>query len=162
MKRSVNDLINQKGLRFFPTVSPDAQLIEALVVLEQTRSGAVLVTKNNQLCGIFSEKDFAKASIYHAVDLSSKVQLAMTSKVYYVEPSFNLEECLYVMSKVHIRHLPVLDKGKPIALISMRHIVEVLIQDKENQIRDLTTYITGFGSVAHLRSEKEIPIYSTL
>lgn len=67
------------------------------------------------------------------------------------------------MSKMYIRHLPILDKGQPIALVSMRHIMEVLVEDKETQIRDLTSYITGsFSSIDTIGNYKriqDIPVY---
>lgn len=164
MKRSVKDLTGQRGRLSYTSVSPDTTVFEALNILETAKSSALLVTENNQLVGIFSEKDFAQASMKQGIQLSAKVCSAMTSKVYYVEPAFTLEECLHVMSKVHVRHLPVLEDGRPIALISMRHIMEVLIEDKEAQIRELTTYITGSGSHVGFTSEKQnqkVPIYST-
>jgi CBS domain-containing protein len=164
MKRLVKDLIRQRGLLSYKSVSPKTAVLEALNILETTKSSALLVTENNQLVGIFSEKDFALASMKHGIQLSAKVCSAMTSKVYYVEPAFTLEECLQVMLKIHVRHLPVLEDGRPIALISMRHIMEVLIEDKEAQIRELTTYITGSGVHVGFTSEKQnqkVPIYST-
>ncbi len=146
MKRLVKDLIKQKGLHTFASVSPSTSIFEALNVLDKTKSSALLVIENSELRGVFSEKDFALASMRQDIQLFSKVKSAMTSKVYYVEPSVSLEECLLVMSKVHVRYLPVIENGKPVALISMRHIMEVLIEDKEYQIRELTTYITGMVS----------------
>ena len=162
MKRSVRDLIRQKGLQTFASVSPESSIFEALNVLENTKSSAVLVLRNGILRGIFSEKDFARASMKKGIQLSASVQSAMTSKVYYVEPNFNLEECLQVMTKVHVRHLPVIEDGRPIALLSMRHIMEVLVEDKEEHIRHLTTYILGGSFIIESANEQKtahVPIY---
>lgn len=165
MKRSVQELINQKRLHNFSSVSPDASVHEALIVLENTNSSALLVLKNNTLVGIFSEKNFAKAALNGHVDLNIKVKSVMTSKVYFVKPQFTLEECLQVMSHAHVRHLPVLDGNTPIALLSMRHIMEVLVQDKEAEIKNLTTYITGSGFTqidpTNNQTKKSVPIYHT-
>lgn len=165
MKRHVKDLINKRGLQNFATVRPDSSISDALNVLLTTNCSAVLVVKNNRLKGIFSEKDFAKASLKSGSILSDKVESTMTSKVYYAEPNFTLEECLQIMTKVHVRHLPVMDKDTPIAMLSMRHIMEALVDDKENQIRELTTYITGSSAVFEFDQEKtnysKIPIYSS-
>lgn len=164
MKRLVRDLIHQKGLGAFSSVEPSTSLFEALSVLDSKKCSALLVIESGKLQGIFSEKDFAKASLAKNIQLSADVGSVMTSKVYYVEPTFNLEECLQLMSKVHVRHLPVLESGRPIALVSMRHIMEVLIDDKEAQIRDLTTYITGTSLVAiepNQKMQNKVPIYYT-
>jgi signal-transduction protein with cAMP-binding, CBS, and nucleotidyltransferase domain len=67
------------------------------------------------------------------------------------------------MTKIQIRHLPIIEEGKPIALVSMRHIMEVLIEDKERQIRDLTTYITGSSLTNENQNEEKtdkIPVYN--
>lgn len=164
MKRLVLDLIHQKGLSAFTSVKPSTSLFEALSVLDSNKCSALLVIENGRLQGIFSEKDFTKASLVKNIHLSAEVGSFMTSKVYYVEPTFNLEECLQLMSKVHVRHLPVLENGRPIALVSMRHIMEVLINDKEAQIRELTTYITGTSLADTEQSQKmqnKVPIYYT-
>lgn len=164
MKRLVRDLIRQKGLHAFASVAPKSSIFEALNVLERTKCSAVLVITDTRLQGIFSEKDFARACIKRGIQLSSSVESVMTSKVYYVEPTFTLEDCLQVMSKVHVRHLPVVEDGKPIAFLSMRHIMEILVEDKEAQIRELTTYITGsYQIVASTQDQNrsQVSIYHT-
>ncbi|MBK7892070.1 MAG: CBS domain-containing protein [Bdellovibrionales bacterium] len=143
MKRRVRDLIGQKGLGAFWSVAPSVSVAEALTILEASNCSAILVVENGRLRGIFSEKDFARASLSKGIRLTDCVGTIMSTKVYYVEPTFSLEECLQVMSKVHVRHLPVIEHGRPIALVSMRHVMEVLVDDKEAKIRELVTYITG-------------------
>jgi CBS domain-containing protein len=166
MKRKVSELIRQQSLQDFATVRPDAKISEALAVLLMTRSSALLVVKNGRLKGVFSEKDFAKASLTKGYVLSDPVESVMTSRIYYAEPTFTLEECLHIMTKVHVRHLPVLDRDTPIAMLSMRHIMEALVADQENQIRDLTSYITGPCTILDFdqskRNPSRIPIYSPL
>lgn len=165
MKRQVKDLIEQRGLRDFTSVRPESSISEALEVLMATNSSAVLVLKNGRLKGIFTEKDFARNILKNEATPSDRVERVMTSEVYYAEPSFTLEECLQIMSKVHVRHLPVMDKGQPIAILSMRHIMEALVADKENQIRDLTTYISGPSAVLEIDRNKmnfdKVPVYSS-
>lgn len=165
MKRRVKDLIIQRGLNEFPALRPEDTIFEALNLLLTKNCSALLVTKNNRLQGILSEKDYTKSSIRKNTALSDNVGTIMTTKVYYAEPNFTLEECLQIMSKVHIRHLPVIDQGIPIALLSMRHIMEALVDDKENQIRELTKYITGSSIQWNHEQSKvnlnQIPIYSS-
>lgn len=164
MKRLVRDLIRQKGLYNLVSVASNASIFEALSILETTNSSAILVTENDKLVGIFSEKDFTRAAKRKNAQLSANVESVMTKKVYYVEPSFTLEECLQVMSKFHIRHLPVIENGRPVALLSMRHIMEVLVEDKDMQIRELTTYIVGTDNLAQqneIQKNSNVPIYFT-
>lgn len=143
MNRTVRKLMEQRGLTTFAWVSPEASVYDALYTLQSSNSSALLVISKNRIEGIFSEKDFARASLKKATPLSTKVRNVMTEKVYYVEPEFTLEDCLNIMSMVHVRHLPVLESGRPIGLVSMRHIMEALVEDKKTKIRELTSYITG-------------------
>ena len=161
MKRSVKDLIQQRNLHKFMSVTPDVTLFEALKILDQNKLSALLVIENDKFCGIFSEKDFVRNCISKGIQLFEPVSTVMTTEVYYVEPTFNLEECLQIMSKFHIRHLPVLENGKPISLISMRHIMEVLVDDKDIHIRELTTYITGTSPIL-TNSFKSTPVKAPL
>jgi signal-transduction protein with cAMP-binding, CBS, and nucleotidyltransferase domain len=166
MKRLVRDLIRQKkGLSSFAQVKPEASIFEALTILENSKSSAILVIKDKKLMGIFSERDFARATINKGMPLSASVASAMTPEVYYVDPCFTLEECLHVMSNLHVRHLPVIENGEPIALLSMRHIMQILVDDKESQIRDLTTYITGSSQIVEAtelqRNPKVLVHFST-
>lgn len=153
MKRSVGDLIRQKGLKTFCSASREHSIFEALAILHKNQSSALLVVEDGKLHGIFSEKDFTRACITKGIPLYAKVDSVMTARVYYVDPTFTVEQCLQIMSKVHVRHLPVLENGTPIALISMRHIMEVLVEDKEMLIRDLTSYITGCSMVELLPNQ---------
>lgn len=143
MKRSVREIIQKKSLGFFASINPNNSIYEALRVLEYTKVSALLVLDNDQVKGVFSEKDFARSVLQKKVHLTDPVSTVMTSEVLYVEPNFTLQECLELMTKAHIRHLPVIENSKPIAMLSMRHIMELLVEEKENQIRDLTQYITG-------------------
>lgn len=157
MKRPVRDLICQKGLKAFTMISPFTPIREALEILNLKKCSALLVV-DKMLQGIFSEKDFSRASLDRDFSINDEVQKVMTTKVYYVEPSFSLEECLQVMTAAHVRHLPVLENGMPMALVSMRHIMEVLVEEKEEQIRHLMNYITGYN-VSTRRDTSKVPLY---
>lgn len=154
MKRTVFELLKQIDQQQVVTVPPHASVFEALLTLERKSCSALLVVENDHLQGIFSEKDFARATVYKGVQLTEKVTSLMTTKIYYAEPGFTLDECLQVMTANHIRHLPVLDNKRPIALLSMRHIMEALVSDQEAQIRDLTAYITGSSASVDSNSKK--------
>lgn len=162
MKRLVSDLIQQKGLGTYRSVTPRTSISEALETMFEENCSAILVMDQGKLKGIFSEKDFAWAAIIRNSKLTDPVSTAMTSKIYYAEPTFTLEECLQMMFKVHVRHLPVLDGEKPLALLSMRHIMEVLVDEKETHIRQLTSYITGNAASEPFKYQtykSKVPVY---
>lgn len=163
MKRLVRHLIKQKGLDKGSSIGPQQTAVEALNLLQATNTSATLVMDQGNLCGIFSEKDFTRAILKGFTPDFTKVSEIMTRRVYFAEPDFTLEDCLQIMTKVHVRHIPVLENGSPIALLSMRHIMEALVEEKEDQIRDLTTYITGSQAFISFDSSrltaKIIPIY---
>ena len=146
MKRKVIDLIESKKLRSFVSVSPQHTVQYTLEILSKYKLSAIMVIQGQHLKGIFSYKDLAKALLQYNFSLSAPVEYYMTTKIYYALSHFTLEECLQIMTKAHVRHLPVIQGHQPISLISMRHIMEILVKDKDDQIRDLTNYITGGSS----------------
>lgn len=162
MKRTVFELLRQINQQQIVTVSSQASVYEALLTLERKSCSALLVVENDRLQGIFSEKDFARATVYKGIQLTEKVTSLMTTKIYYAEPSFTLEECLQIMTSNHIRHLPILDNKRPIAILSMRHIMEAFVADQQAQIRDLTVYITGSSASVDsnwTKSNVRTPVY---
>jgi CBS domain-containing protein len=114
-----------------------------LATLVRLNVGALVVLKDSKPVGIFSERDLLKwTNQWGGVDLSRAVDHFMSSTIVYVTPSYRIEECLAIMSNRHIRHLPVIDeKGMVVALLSMRHIMEALIDDKQFLINELMRYV---------------------
>lgn len=145
MKKKVRELIKQRGLNRFPQIREEDTVKEALNAFKENRCGAVLVMQGERLVGLYAERDFAKASLESdgGLKLDSKVRNTMTRKIVYVTPEYHLDECLAVMAKMDVRDLPVMENGRPIALLSVRHIMETLIEDQEYMIDQLVKYITG-------------------
>ncbi len=145
MQRTVRELIKHKGMNFVPTVQFGESVQTALEKLDYYDSGVLLVMKMGRIIGIFSERDFARAAIdFDGRNiLKSRVESIMGQNVIFVTDDYRLDECMAVMSSNKIRHLPVLQDGHPIALLSMRHIMEALIEDKEFLIDELTKYVMG-------------------
>jgi CBS domain-containing protein len=145
MKRTVRDLMRQKDISRIPYVDRQSTVEDALLALEEYDSGALLVVGNGKPVGIFSERDFARMALENngLVPLNQPVSLLMSRKVVYVTPEYRLEECMAIMSSHKFRHLLVLEHEEPLALLSMRHIMEALIEDKAFMVDELTKYITG-------------------
>ena len=145
MKHTVSGLLTHKDLSKIPCLDSRGTLQEALSVLEETNTGSLLVMENTSIVGIFSERDFARISAFRISPLAmdTKITDLMSKTIVYVTPDYTLDECMAVMCKMKIRHLPVLEDNIPIALLSMRHIMEALVVENEFMIGQLVSYITG-------------------
>lgn len=127
-------------------VDPDATVLEALRLLDQKNVGALLVVKGERLVGIFSERDYARRMILHG--RSSKetlVREVMTTEVFTIAPDATAGECMAHMTDRHIRHLPVLEGGRVIGVISIGDIVRAVMEDMRFTIRQLESYIRSGG-----------------
>jgi CBS domain-containing protein len=127
-------------------VSPTDTVYHALEVMAKANIGAVLVCDNNQIVGIFTERDYARKIILMGrTSLETHIEEIMTKDMVTVNPEASLEECMAMMTKYRIRHLPVMERGRLVGMISMRDVVDTLITSKDNLIADLENYITGKG-----------------
>ena len=136
-------VLNVKGKEVW-TVGPDQTVLEALELMAEKNIGAVLVLENEKTVGIFSERDFARFSAKRgALSLYIPVSELMTQAVYYVSPDQSIDECMALMTQKHIRHLPVMEKGQLVGLISINDVVREVISEKEITIHSLENYIMG-------------------
>jgi CBS domain-containing protein len=136
-------LLNQKG-RDVWSVNPDQTVLEALELMTDKGIGAVIVLENDKIVGIFSERDFARFSAKKgSLSLYVPVNELMTQAVFAVHPDQSIDECMALMTQKHIRHLPVVDKGQLIGLISIGDVVREVISQKEITIHSLENYIMG-------------------
>ena len=141
---TVSQLLRKKGTDVV-TIGPQATVFEALQLMANKNIGALIVMENNEMAGIFSERDYARKVILAGrSSKETKVSDLMTANVFFVKPSRTMEDCMVLMSEKHIRHLPVMEDGKELlGIVTMRDVVKELISNKENTIRELETYISG-------------------
>jgi CBS domain-containing protein len=128
------------------SIDPEATVLDALKRLEEKNVGALLVIEGEKLVGIFSERDYARRMVLHG--RSSKetaVREVMTSEVFTIPPDASAGECMVHMTDRHIRHLPVLEDGRVIGVISIGDVVRVVIDDMRFTIRQLEGYIRSGG-----------------
>lgn len=138
---TVRDLLQTKG-KVVWSVSPEVPIREALKLMADKDIGAVLVIENGEIIGIFSERDFARDMVAGLVySLETPVRMAMTHPVFYVTPDQTLDECMVLMTDKRFRHLPVMEKGELVGLVSIGDIVKQIITEKEVTIQDLEYYI---------------------
>ncbi|BCY17828.1 MAG: CBS domain-containing protein [Chloroflexi bacterium] len=140
---TVRDLIKTKGTEVW-SVSPDSTMIDALNLLAKKDVGALMVTKDGKMVGIVSERDFVRSIAKTGQCLlHSTVERYMTTDISSVSPDTTIDQCMQLMTDKHIRHLPVLENDKLIAVISIGDVVRDLISNKELTINQLEDYIQG-------------------
>ena len=138
---SVGQVLQSKGCCYH-AVGPDTSAYDALGIMADKNIGALLVMENNRLVGVFSERDYARKVILKGKSSKgSTVRELMSSPPICVEPKTSLKECMVLMTKNNIRHLPVLDNGVLKGIVSMRDVVFKIISDQEMVIEQLENFI---------------------
>ena len=143
--KTLKKLLDERPARAALSVSPDDTVFSALELMAKHDIGAVLVMRDGQLAGIFSERDYARKIIL--LGKSSKetmVREIMTEKVLYALPTQTTDEAMALMTEKHIRHLPVLDAGKNvIGMVSIGDLVKETISQQAFLIKQLEQYIAS-------------------
>jgi CBS domain-containing protein len=140
---TVKQILTDKGHDVY-TTSPDTAVFDALKEMSVKGIGALVVLDDQEVVGIFSERDYARKVILEGK--SSKklpVKEIMTRRVICAKPEFTTEECIALMTDKHIRHLPVVVENELVGIVSIGDIVKAIISKQEVLIKDLENYITG-------------------
>ena len=139
----VSDILIAKG-ETVHRVSPDTSAHAAIANMVSHGVGSLLVTERERISGIFTERDYLRRVLLQDLDgRTVKVSDVMTTNIIVVEPSRHVEDCMAIMTQRRIRHLPVVDQGRLVGLISIGDLVKHLTREQEVEIRYLTEYITG-------------------
>jgi len=140
---TVRDMVRKKGPEVY-SIQPDATVYDALSMMANHNTGALMVVKANKVEGILSERDcIRKLDLKGKTAKGTKVSEIMTSKVVYVEAGQELEECMALMIDKNIRHLPVFDGKELLGLISVRDVLKEVVDVQKFMISQLEHYITG-------------------
>ncbi|MER3482701.1 MAG: histidine kinase [Meiothermus sp.] len=143
MAATVRQLLQAKGGATH-TVSPDISVFEALEQMAAHDIGAVLVTDKSDLVGIFSERDYArKIVLMGRVSRDTLVKEVMSSDLVTVGPAATVADCMELMTRHRVRHLPVLENGALIGIISIGDVVKAIMTQQELMISELESYISG-------------------
>jgi CBS domain-containing protein len=141
---TISEILGHKGTNVW-TVSPQTTVYDAIHMMADKNVGALLVTEGDSLVGIISERDYTRKVILQGK--SSKqtpVKEILSSQIIEVSPSHSIEDCLRLMTEHRVRHLPVLDEGKIVGIVSIGDLVNWIITAQSSTINQLQTYIAGY------------------
>lgn len=140
---TVRQIIDQKGSSVY-AVSPQVSVFEALSLMARHDIGAVVVTENGRLVGIFTERDYARKVVLKG--LSSKdatVGELMTPNVCTITLSHTIDNVMNIMTENRFRHLPVVERGAIAGIVTIGDVVKSIIDQQQTTIRQLSNYIAG-------------------
>jgi len=138
----VADILKTKGSNVF-SVLPDSSVYDALKIMGEKNIGALMVIENDELKGIFSERDYArKVVLVNRTSRDTMISEIMTPNVITISPTDTIDHCMEQMSEKRIRHLPVAVDGKIIGIISISDVVTAIIQMQKETISHLHDYIS--------------------
>lgn len=121
------------------TISPDDSVFDALRLMARVDVGALMVTEGEKLVGIISERDYArKVILLGKTSKETLVKEIMTKKVISIHPMQTCEECMDIMTKNRVRHLPVMEGGELLGVVSIGDVVKNIIYKQREMIKDLT------------------------
>jgi CBS domain-containing protein len=141
--QTVRDILKAKGTDVW-SVEPNATVFDALQRMAEKEVGALVVMQGTQIVGLMSERDYARKIILHGrASPTTSVKEIMTSPVVYIHLDQAIEECMSLITEKRIRHLPVIEDGKLVGLISIGDIVKSIIADQQFIIEQLVRYVSG-------------------
>jgi CBS domain-containing protein len=139
----VTEVLKTKGRNVW-TVSSDSTVYDALQEMADKNVGALLVVEGDKLVGVFSERDYARKVILHGkASKDTLVREIMSTEVFSVRPDQTIAVCMELMTNKRIRHLPVLDEGRLVGVISIGDVVKAIISEQEFAIQQLEQYISS-------------------
>ncbi|VVO00530.1 CBS domain-containing protein [Pseudomonas fluorescens] len=126
------------------TIGPEQMVLEALKVMAEKNVGALPVIENGQVVGVISERDYARKIVLQGrSSVGTPVRAIMSAPVVTVDSSQSIEQCMGVMTDSHLRHLPVVDNGQLLGLLSIGDLVKEAIVEQADLIRQFEQYIRG-------------------
>ena len=142
----VAEILKSKSDAAVHSIAPSASVLDALKSMAQLRIGALLVMEGKDIVGILTERDYArKIALMGRTSLTTLVSDVMTTAVMYVQPTQSSEECMALMTQNRLRHLPVVDDGMVIGMISIGDLVKDIISEQQFIIEQMKHYISGGG-----------------
>ncbi|NBA97170.1 CBS domain-containing protein [Pseudomonas sp. R5(2019)] len=144
--KTVAQLLKLKALhnQHVHTIGPDQMVLEALKVMTEKNVGALPVVADGKVVGVVSERDYARKVVLHGrSSVGTPVSAIMSTPVVTVDSRQNIDTCMGIMTNSHLRHLPVVENGVLLGLLSIGDLVKEAIAEQADLIRQLEQYIRG-------------------
>ena len=142
--KTVAQILKSKPELAVHTIGPTATVYEAVKLMADKNVGALVVVEDGKVVGIVSERDYArKVALMARSSKDTLLRDIMSSPVMYVNPEQTSDECMAVMTENRLRHLPVMDGGQLIGLVSIGDLVKATISEQQFIIEQLEHYISG-------------------
>ena len=142
---TVRQILDAKG-HSVETIAPQATVFDALQRMSSKELGALVVLEDGQICGLVSERDYArKVILLGRASRDTQIADIMTRQVQTVRPDQKVGDCMVLMTEGRFRHLPVLEDGRLVGIISIGDVVKAIMEEQQLTIEQLETYITGRG-----------------
>lgn len=126
------------------SVEANETVFDAINLMAQVNIGAILVQHGDTISGIFTERDYLqKIALKSRSSKETLVGDVMTSPVISAEPGDSIQKCMETMTSCHCRHLPVVENGKLLGIVSIGDLVKRMLDEKESEVEQLNQYITG-------------------
>ena len=143
---TVQKILDEKTEAKIYTVPSTATVFDALQVMCEGNIGAVLVTEDEKIVGIFTERDYAReGEVKGRFAKETIVADVMTKQMVLIKPETTLDECVELMGRYHVRHLPIIEEKRGVGIVSIRRLAETLLEQKQGTIVELENYILGTG-----------------
>lgn len=142
--KTVSQILHAKGVADVHSIGPDETVLEAIRLMAEKGIGALVVMEGGAIAGMVTERDYARKVILMGRNSDqTAVREIMTPNVLCVRPHQSNEDCMALMAGSRVRHLPVLDEGRIVGLISMGDLVKDIISEQQFTIEQLEHYISG-------------------
>jgi CBS domain-containing protein len=140
---TVSTILELKGSMVL-SVEANETVFDAINLMAQLNIGAILVQNGDTISGIFTERDYLqKIALKSLSSQETRVGDVMTSPVISAEPTDSIQKCMETMTTCHCRHLPVVENGKLLGIVSIGDLVKRMLDEKESEVEQLNQYITG-------------------
>lgn len=141
--KTVQQIMNTKPLEVF-SVTSNTSVLDALKLMTEKNISALLIIENEQLLGIFTERDYARKIVLQGkASKDTPIGEAMTANPITVSATDSIDFCMQIMTDKHIRHLPVVAAGKAAGMVSIGDVVKFIIADQKQTISQLESYINS-------------------
>ena len=141
--KTIKNIIQNKSKSIY-SVTPQTSVLDALQVMMDKNISALLVMEGSELKGIFTERDYARKIILQGkASKETSIQEVMTSKLETVKLNTSIEHCMQIMTQRFIRHLPIVEDGIVVGIISIGDLVKFIIEDQKQTIEQLQSYISS-------------------